>query len=299
MMLDEIISGAVDSKHSVSELLRRCLVLAYALKNVRIKEWANQELNGYKSIEGLPEYRVIASRAQGSFAGPAGAYVAKRNIPSAVLDKEHRQWAETAYLTQAVSAYEDIPTSENKNTSVIIPWDNNLILRYQADLIDGFALVSAWQEIPKSAVVELLDTIRNRTLNMALELKSEIGNNEDLGAATAQRVDSIVVNSIYGSNVYLASGHANLNATTIQNFISAGDRNQLDGVLRNSGLSDSDLRALSESMNGDGQEKMGSRVMQWIKTTAPKVLAGGVKIGTTVGQTLLTEWLKQYYGLAH
>ena len=42
---------------------------------------------------------------------------------------------------------------------------------------------------------------------------------------------------------------------------------------------------------------MGSMVTGWIMKTAPKVLSGGVKVGAAVGQTLLTEFLKQYFGL--
>jgi hypothetical protein len=37
--------------------------------------------------------------------------------------------------------------------------------------------------------------------------------------------------------------------------------------------------------------------MGWITKNAPKVLSGGVKIGTTVGQNLLIEYLKQYLGI--
>jgi len=39
------------------------------------------------------------------------------------------------------------------------------------------------------------------------------------------------------------------------------------------------------------------KVKDWVKKTAPKVLSGGVKIGASVGQTLLLEYLKQYFGL--
>jgi hypothetical protein len=37
--------------------------------------------------------------------------------------------------------------------------------------------------------------------------------------------------------------------------------------------------------------------MKWVKTSAPKVLTGGVKIGAAVGQTILTKLLLKYYGL--
>lgn len=178
MLLDDIISPATNSKVSVTDLLRRCVILAHQLKNERLKAWANQELNGYPSVEGLPPYRVIPAGAVGSFSGPAGMFIGRRAIPAAVLEKEHRVYAETVHLTQAISAYEHAiaPIPKDKDTDrVVIHWDNNLVLRYQEGLIQGFALVSAWQEIPKSALIEVVDTVRNRVLNMALEIQAEVG----------------------------------------------------------------------------------------------------------------------------
>jgi hypothetical protein len=42
-----------------------------------------------------------------------------------------------------------------------------------------------------------------------------------------------------------------------------------------------ELKGLSEAVRSDGSQKLneGGSVMKWIKATAPKVLAGGVKIG--------------------
>ena len=38
-LLDEIVDYAVDNKQPVSVLLRKCLVLAYQLKNDKLKNW--------------------------------------------------------------------------------------------------------------------------------------------------------------------------------------------------------------------------------------------------------------------
>ena len=43
---------------------------------------------------------------------------------------------------------------------------------------------------------------------------------------------------------------------------------------------------------------MGAKVKGWMEKVAPKVLSGGVKVGVAVGQSLLLEYLKQYYGLS-
>jgi hypothetical protein len=68
-------------------------------------------------------------------------------------------------------------------------------------------------------------------------------------------------------------------------------------VLRSAGISEPELNELSTAVKGDGKT-MGAKVKDWIEKTAPKVLSGGVKVGVAVGQSLLLEYLKQYYGLS-
>lgn len=94
--------------------------------------------------------------------------------------------------------------------------------------------------------------------------------------------------------MYVATGQSSL--TVQQHSITVGDWEQLERVLRNSGLSQSEIDELSGVVEQDGK-KMGSGVVEWIKKNAPKAISGGVQIGAAVGQTLLTEYLKQYYGL--
>jgi AbiTii len=46
-LLDEIVDLSVKDDEKVSVLLRKCLVLAAKIKNDKLKEWAQHELNGY------------------------------------------------------------------------------------------------------------------------------------------------------------------------------------------------------------------------------------------------------------
>src|SRR5580692_1192912 len=107
-LLDDIISLAVDGKQPLPDILRKCLLLGHELKNEQLKDWANQELNGYKSGKNVPEYRIIPALARGNFIGPFHAQFNGHLIPSVVLEKEHREFAERAYLVQSVSAYADV-----------------------------------------------------------------------------------------------------------------------------------------------------------------------------------------------
>ena len=46
-LLDEIIDLAIDQSADVAGFLRKCLVLAYQLKNDSLKSWIGSELEGY------------------------------------------------------------------------------------------------------------------------------------------------------------------------------------------------------------------------------------------------------------
>jgi hypothetical protein len=100
-LLDEIIDLAAGEQRSVATLLRKCLVLAHALRNDRLKVWAENELNGYAPTDdGIPEYRKTAAPAKGIFMGGFGAQINDQPIPPALLQERHRHFAESAVLRQ-------------------------------------------------------------------------------------------------------------------------------------------------------------------------------------------------------
>lgn len=168
---------------------------------------------------------------------------------------------------------------------------------------NSFLRIKRFQKAPSPGI---LDTVRTRVLNMALEIQTELGGkDEDLEEITpeeSKKVDQTIVNNIYGGNVYLSSGDSTMTATTIQQQqqnIVAGDWGQLEHALKDAGITGPELKELSAAVEADGNQKLEENgpVVKWIKTTAPKVFAGGVKMGAEVGKAVLTEMLMQYYGL--
>jgi hypothetical protein len=248
MLLDDIVKLATDDTHSITVLLRKCVVLAHQLKNDRLKMWANQELNGYDSPEDVPEYRKMPAQAKGNFAGSFGAYLGNRNIPPAVMEPQHRWAATEVILTQGVGAYESV-LSEKESGTLEYPWANNMVLYYQKKFIPGYGLISAWQDIPRSALAALIDTVRTRVLNMALEIQSEIGETDaDLKAMTpahVKKVEQTIINNIFGGNVNISTGNSTLYAAVRQQQnIVVGDWEHLAQVLRAAGLSEGELKEL-------------------------------------------------------
>jgi hypothetical protein len=302
-LLDDLIGLAIDGNQPLPDILRKCLLLGHELKNQQLKDWANQELNGYNSGRDVPEYRVIPAIARGNFLGPFNAQRDRWLVPAVVLEERHREFAETVYLTQSVSAFADVLGRDAKSPGghLTFEWNPDMVVYYQERLMGGgFFCYSAWQEVPISAVTEMLDTIRNRTLNMALQIKDQLGTSyTDLrkieSDETESKIQNIVVQNT-GGNTTVAFGHANVNASTHETVITVGDRDTLDKALTNAGLDKPDLDSLSHALRTDG-DKPGNEIGEWIKAKSAKVLAGGVKVGAQIGQEILTAWIKAHYGI--
>lgn len=299
-LLDDIINLAIDGKQPLPDILRKCLLLGHELKNERLKQWANQELNGYGEDQELPEYRIVHGRAKGNFIGPGHMQYNNYFIPPAALEEIHRHWAMTLPLAQSVSAYSDL--IKNATTgSLVFPWPGNLLLYYQGRLMQpGFICHSAWQEIPVSVLVEMLDTVRNRTMNMALQIKDELGTSyaelRRIEPQEAKRVDSIVIHTT-GGNTNVAFGRGTVDAAGQgQTIIAVGDWSALANVLSAAGLGKEDVDGLRVAIATE-KDKPGSNVNRWVKEKASKVLAGGIKVGTDIGQQILTAWIKAHYGI--
>lgn len=224
-LLDDIIKAITETDEKTSSILRKCLVLSYRLRNDSLKSWVSNELNGYDYDDPeMPEYRKIGAPAKGIFLGSFGRQINDQPIASGVMKEEHRHWAESAKLSQPIAAYEDV---KGKDTRVI-PWPANLVVFYQNKFFDGdMALNRAWQEIPGTVMVAIVDTVRTRLLTFVLELKEQTVEEEieieKLPPSTVQTLVQMTV--IGGTNVF--GNVEQFAATTVQ----VGDAESLKGTL--------------------------------------------------------------------
>jgi hypothetical protein len=201
-LIDNIIEFATSNGTPTSVVLRNCLVLAYKLNNQRLKTWVIKELEGYVEGDQVPEYRHIRITAKGTFFGPLGAQLNNQPLPSSILKKEHRNWANNALLFEPIAAYESVT---DVKVNLIINWPPDLIAMYQSDFVKGYVLKDAWLEIPAPAVIALVDTVRNRVLSFTLEIREELGMaGDDIEAISSDKIEKTVINNIYGGNIVIA-----------------------------------------------------------------------------------------------
>jgi hypothetical protein len=298
-LLDDIIAGAVSDMTPVATLLRQCLVLAHQLRNDKLKAWAEQELNGYTEVDALPKYRVVKVTATGSFAGPFGNALNNQPLSASILEKELRHWAETAFLTAPIVSFDIGRDDEGKPNGGRIQWPQDLVSMYQSDFIQGWNLVRASQQIPGTVFAAILDTVRTRILQLALELKGEMSD-DDIGKLQPSKVDQSVVNHIYGGNVVVAATAENF--SQVQNIsVVQNDLNGLLSALHELGLPEEDTKRLAAAIKADektGSKTVGQKTSEWLKELPITLGKGTLKVGFEVAKALATKYVLSYFGIA-
>jgi hypothetical protein len=296
-LLDEIIEGAVSDAFPIGTVLRKCLVLEQQVKNEKFRAWLNNELDGYPDRDELPEYRVVNTISRGFFTGYGGSKINDQPLALHVMEEKDIKLVAQVRLHQPIASYEGRP---DKATDAVLPWPPSLTVKYQSKFFRDYVLNRAWQEIPGSCLVGLVETVRNRVLRFALDIKDQLGpEDESVSMLPAETVEKSVVNNIFGGNVFIAA-HAETISQVAHTNIVAGDASGLFKALAELGVSEEGLKTLERDIEADkqdGKPTLGQRTIGWLKDIGQHLGKQGIAVGVEVAKKAATKWIMQHYGL--
>lgn len=300
-LVDDIIELAVDDTARLPVILRKCLVVATKLKNDRLKNWVLGELNGFDDKKALPQYRIMQISAKGLFLGGFGSEIRNQPLPAGILDEKHRWWATTAYHMQGIASYEQLIKHPSKG-DIQVEWPADLVARYQGNFMQHMALNRAWQDIPLSSLIDLVDTVRNRLLQFALELQDEIGDAETpLEKIAPEEVEKAVTTIIYGGNNVIAGSIAGGVQQAGELNVIQGDFISLTRVLETIGVQADEIGTLEAAIAEDkldGDEKgIGARTSGWLSEALTSVGKGSAQVAGDVAKATLNKAVMMYFGL--
>jgi len=208
-----------------------------------------------------------------------------------MLRPEHRHFAESVALPQPIASYEVLVDSQHLR----IEWPPDLTGLYQSAFFEGYYVLNrAWQELPRSVLIGLIDTIKTRVLRFALELREDLGSaNDNLRDVPKEKIEQLVVNNIYGGNVVIGSRDFTQNSNTI---IKTGDWAALARVLKESGVEGSAIAELKSALDEDSKEAaipgLGNRALGWLKQLGKATGKVAMEVGTEVAK----KWILEYLG---
>jgi hypothetical protein len=220
-LLREIQDAAIATDQPLATLLRRAKVLAARLDNPLLGEWVDHELNGYPDDATLPPYRARRPvLVVGDFSGLR--WKADRSPISALaVPPEYRNGPLFYFqFTEPVAVYEELLRTEPADFTE--PWPSEALALLQQPepwpcTPAITACVGAWRVLPRGDVIAVVDGVRNRLLDLVLELERTAPEAGDVPASelpvSGEQVTKLITNTIYGKATFVTDNSIHVDGT--------------------------------------------------------------------------------------
>ena len=189
MAKSQLIKDIVSKKISLEEGLQRLLIITYTLENKILGAWIESELNGYPSIEKLPDYRKnIAYKIL--YTGINGTFkVTNVPLPTNYLTDELNEILKETCILDGIKSIEETVQSDSK-----VGRDLTDMASFIYEKV-GVTCVSITQEYSTSSLQKIISSVQSKLIYILLELESEFGNLDSLDIDT-ERVASNEIENI-------------------------------------------------------------------------------------------------------
>jgi hypothetical protein len=201
-LIREIENAATESKIDISTVLRKAKILAARLQNPEFEIWVDRELNGYDERSSLPPYRILRVEVHGHIRNRSGLHWNDAPIMTSFLPEHLKDLGEKSYCNQPIAIIASMAAEADSGNEIRAPWPQELAVKFGAKGYNGFECLGAWQVISPTALVGLVETVRNRILEFVLKIEAQ---NPDAGEAppNSQPVSPDKVQMIF-NNVFNA-----------------------------------------------------------------------------------------------
>lgn len=303
-LLREIQKSLMQEKSDIGPILLKLRFLASRLGSDLLEEWVKHESEGYPNDVDVPEYRKLSVTYKATFSGAFGSGMQNAPIPS-ILIKEHcgEHWVNFE-MRQSVAAIDNLLTGDESGTLTLDA--SNLILLLQGKVYEDMACNSVTGTLSKASLVELQYAVRSKILELTIELERKIpaaidvaiGASDPLSVADTKTVAQITQHIIQG-DVTNIHNSGDIAAVTLN--VAKGDVSGLAKALTGKGLPLADaqeLAAIAErEQPASDADPMGADAKSWLREKLEKGAAEAWNMGKPVAQKIITEAIKQYYGL--
>lgn len=212
--INNITQELVDPKFKLSDIMLKMQVLSFQLKNEKLKQWVDAEINGYVGKE-VPKYRIIPTSPFGNLIQERGfggyAYRNNMALPIDYLDEEIVDSLLKRKMISSVSELENMAI-QGGDFQTNIPYP--ILKQISKNLTNNWHVDSGWLRIPRNSIEGILHSIKSSVLKFLLELAEEIGEQENINFMDKKRnIDGLfdkTIGSITGENVHVSIGSDNI-----------------------------------------------------------------------------------------
>lgn len=159
----ELQRDALDRNVSITDLLRKSLVVARKLKIYEFEKWVSSELNGYRKTEEIPDYRWATGsvKAWDPYHGWQPVMFKDNAMAAAVSRRAN---------AQSIAEIENLLEKDDGKSTFQMPYSASVEnqLRKAISFDTQITLF-----IPSTNIVKIIDAVRNIVLNWAMKLEED------------------------------------------------------------------------------------------------------------------------------
>ncbi|AVD60298.1 hypothetical protein ISO71_17200 [Morganella morganii subsp. morganii] len=209
-LFSEIRNDILNPESNITDILRKCAVLAYKINNDVFIKWTELELEGYDDSDVLPDYRIVGTVIRGDFTdgfrvSAPGMAIDKHLVPDYLQDSfgSGRLYYPASYLESLLLYSGDEDPRRDMPMAALHNFKN---------LYGDLYCIKAYEILPRMGCYSVVDSIKNKILKFLLEIEKKIENVEDikLSKEDEKTITQTFTNNIYG-NANIANASENFN----------------------------------------------------------------------------------------
>lgn len=293
-LLDDIIDASTDSAVATPDLLRKVQIVAHRLGAVDLVSWAKQELYGYSAEVELPTYRLLNTNVVGTFAGPMRSFIPHQLTvkPDGMSDEWIVPLREPLITIQGWADGDEV--SREWSAHHVSEYERSGVFRLQFH-----SLYSARNVVDRESLRGMVDTVRTKALEFALELQGRFPDAGSVGGPTVADEPALamsvynITNYINGHGTNVASG-ANIQQ---RSRVQQGDLPAFKHEIEDIGLALEDVNefvaAVQEERSVDSP-----RVRGFLERVRSGAVHLGGSVSSDVAAGVLIELGKGFLGLS-
>lgn len=293
-LLDDILEASTDSSVATADLLRKVQIVAHRLGATEVVRWVKSELTGYPPGSELPSYRVMQTSVMGVFTGPMRSVI--RHQLTVQPDELEGMWTvrfrEPLSEIQALGDLDSDPQREWPAT-VVQAYERSGALR-----MEMHGLFSAHNIITRQSILGLLDIVRSKAMEFALELQTDYPDAGSPGGPTVSSNPDLsstvynVTNNIYGDGTNVATGHE----IEQRSRVTKGDREALRRAVEALGFAANDAREFISAVEEEQSLKK-PKVLGFLGRVRSGAFALASGVATEAAATALVQLGESFLGV--
>ncbi|MDM5279183.1 hypothetical protein QUF95_17425 [Paenibacillus silvae] len=176
-LLKDLVNGSVN----IENILLRLKVILSDLDNEAIMKWVNGELQGYKNIEDVPEYRIFKGNPTGTFVVNYQVQYTNAAVPiHSLLDSDEIDKLVTIKISDSIAVIQTILNGENRDN-----YGRVISTSYcHAISVERLQIASMKIRLPANQLDGVVSFVKSKLVEVIMELEKQFANLDDLDIKT-------------------------------------------------------------------------------------------------------------------